>query len=121
MIFLNINNIEEIVFTDKKVRELFPSYKYLFDSFDLSKVSPALKQLGVRCFNDFLKKVTKEEIKNLENYLNDSVEVELLNLDLTKNINSNIDEIEFELPNNYNNIDLTIYRKGKDIKVTLWK
>ena len=121
MIFLNINNVEEIIFTDKKAREYFPNYKYLFDSFDLSNVSPSLRQLGVRCLNDFLKKVTIGELKNFEKYIKDSLQIEDLNLDLVKNINGNIDDIEFNLPDNYNNIDLTIYRNGKGVKVTLWK
>lgn len=121
MIFLNINNVEEIIFTDKKVRELLPDYKYLFDSFDLSKVSTGLKQLGVRCFNDFLKKVSQEQLTQVENYFKNKIKVEFLNLDLIKNINGNIDEVEFYLPEVYNNIDLAVYRKKDEIKITLWK
>jgi len=121
MIFLSINNIEELVFTDKKVREVLPSYKYLFDSYDLSKVSPALKQLGIRCFNDFLKKVNQNDLELLSKYLKNEIKVEFINTDCVKNIDCNFDEVEFYLPNNYNNIDLCVYRKGESLNITLWK
>lgn len=121
MIFLNINNVEELIFTDKKVREFLPDYKYLFDSFDLSKVSPALKQLGIRCFNDFLKKIKKDELINVEKYLNQEIKIEDFNLDLIKNLQGNIENLEFIMPENYNNIDLVVYRKKDEVKITLWK
>lgn len=121
MIFLNINNVEELIFIDKKTREFLPNYKYLFDSFDLSKVSPALKQLGVRCLNDFLKKIKKEDLIPVEKYLNEKIVIEEFNLDLVKNLEGNTENLEFVLPELYNNIDLAIYRKKDEIKVTLWK
>ena len=121
MIFLSINNIEDVVFTDKKIRSLLPKYKYLFDSFDVSKMSPALRQLGVKCLNDFLNKLEKEDLNVISNYLNEKVELNQLNLDLTKNINCDIHETEFNLPEIYNCLDLAVYRKKNELKITLWK
>ena len=99
MIFLSINNIEDLIFTDKKIRGLLPKYKYLFDSFDLSKVSPALRQLGIRCLTDFLKQIKEEDLKIIETYLNQKVEVNQLNLDLVKNIETDINYAELEFIN----------------------
>jgi hypothetical protein len=121
MIFLSINNIEDLIFTDKKIRGLLPKYKYLFDSFDLSKVSPALRQLGIRCLTDFLKQIKEEDLKIIETYLNQKVEVNQLNLDLVKNIETDINYAELELPEFYNCIDISIYRKKDELKISLWK
>ena len=121
MIFLSINNIEDVIFNDKKIRPLLPKYKYLFDSFDLSKVSPSLRQLGIRCLNDFLKQIKEDDLKIIENYLNQKVEVNELNLDLVKNIEVDIDYAELELPNFYNCIDFAVYRKKNEVKISLWK
>lgn len=121
MIFLSINNIEDLIFNDKKIRPLLPKYKYLFDSFDLSKVSPSLRQLGVRCLNDFLKQIKQDDLKIIENYLNQKIEISDLNLDLVKNISSDIDCAELELPSFYNCIDIAIYRNKNEVKISLWK
>ena len=121
MIFLNINNIEEIIFKNKDIRVKLPDFKYLFDAYDLGMFSPSLKSLAMRCLNDFLKKCTKKEIDVLRDFLKDDVEIMKLNADPVMLFDNDINDLELLLSNDYNCSDVCIYRKGNQIKGLLWK
>jgi hypothetical protein len=121
MIFLDLNNVEDIVFKNKNLRIQFPHFKYLFDSYDLGMVSISLKSLAMRCLNEFIKKCTDEDIKKLEEFLNDEVEISKLNVDPVLFFDGEKDNLEFELPEDYNCVDICIYRKKDNIKGLLWK
>lgn len=121
MIFLNINNIEEIVFKDKQLRANLSEFKYLFDAYDLGMFSLSLKSLAMRCLNDFLKKCTQKEIEIIKNYLKDDVEVVKLNSDPVMLVESDISDLELNISNEYNCLDICIYRKDNFVKGILWK
>lgn len=121
MIFLNLNNVEEIVFKDKNLRLKLFEYKYLFDSYDLAMFSPSLKSLGMRCLNEFIKKCNNKNLQTLKEHLNDDVEIVRLNLDPVLMFESNIDDLELILSNDYNCSDICIYRKENQIRGMLWK
>lgn len=121
MIFLNLNNVEEIIFKDKKLRIKLQEYKYLFDSYDLAMFSPSLKSLGMRCLNEFIKKCNKKDLEILKEYFNDDVEIVRLNLDPVLIFESEVDNLELILSSDYNCSDICIYRKENQIRGMLWK
>jgi len=43
---INLQNIEEIIFLDKKVQEHLPEYRYLFDQWNLAHRVSGLKQMA---------------------------------------------------------------------------
>ena len=121
MIFLNLNNVEEIVLKDKQLRLKLPDYKYLFDSYDLAMFSTSLKTLAMRCLNDFLKKCIKNDLLVIGEYLKDTVEIVKLNLEPVVLFDSDINYLELALSKDYNCIDVCLYRKENIVKGILWK
>ena len=121
MIFLDLNNIEDIVFKNKQLRFQLPHFKYLFDSYDLGMFSITLKSLAMRCLNEFIKKCTNDDIKILEEFLKEKIEISKLNVDPVVLFESDLNNLEFNMSVDYNCIDVCLYRNKDQIKGILWK
>lgn len=121
MIYLDLNNVEDIVFKNKELRLKFPHFKYLFDSYDLGMLSISLKSLAMRCLNDFIKKCTSDDVKKLEDFLKEKIEISKLNVDPVVLFKGTLEDLEFNLPEDYNCIDVCLYRNKNEIKGVLWK
>jgi hypothetical protein len=81
----------------------------------------ALTILLIICLVYKIIELSKDDMKIISKILNDEV---ILTEDISKtifNIKTTTDLLEKDLPYDFNLIDLSIYRKGNNIGVTLWK
>ena len=120
MIKLNIQNVEELVFSDKDLRKKIPDYNHLFASWDLSKMSLSLRNLGKKAVLDFLSSLQPEHVEIISQHINFSVELEILDYRLVKNITTTLINVEGEL-DQVGNYNLTPYREGEQVYITAWK
>lgn len=118
---INLQNLEELIFFEKKVWSLFPEFRYLFDQWAISKRMPGMQNLGKRSLIDFLNSLEKEHIDKLEEYFQDTILVDKIDYHTVKNYNTTIEKIESELCQFQGFSDLSVFRKGDQIKITLWK
>ena len=117
---INLKNIEELIFFDKKLQLLFPEFRHYFDQWQLGKRIPGMEYLGQRSVLDVLNSLDKERILKLETYFSDTILVDKLDNRLVVNFDCNLE--------NCNQIceydgykDFCFHKDGNGIKVTFWR
>jgi hypothetical protein len=118
---LSLSNVEELVFSNKRVVASLPQYKSLFDSWLLSKRVSHLRNLGHRAILDFLESVSEDEVEIISIVNNIDLHYQKISFKRYKNLNSKINEVEKDLLNVSNFIDMCVYRKKDEVRVFLWK
>lgn len=118
---LSIKELEDFVFSNKIIQSKLPKYKFLFDGWRIAQSSPSLKSLATRCLLDFSSLVTEEDLKIIKDELNVEVSVPSLAYNHTKFFKTDIDKLEFLLEDVSNYTETVLYRKGKEIRVLLWR
>lgn len=121
MLVLNFKNIEQFVFGNKEVRLLLPDFSYLFNQWQLSQKTPALRQLGKRALMDFLNFIEQSHVEALESYFNTKVVIEKLDYHMVKNVQTAIDTAEVELDKEDVYSNLSISRKDKQLYISFWR
>ncbi len=117
---LNINNVEDLIFLDRNVRKLLPRHKTFFDQWTLAYITPGMKGLGRRTVFSFLNELSDDDIKVLEGYFKDKVEVTRLNANL-------VETYKFPLENAKDGLDgmmpgnLSLYRDERHLYVCAWR
>lgn len=89
---INLQNIEEIVFFDKKAQALFPEHRHLFDQWQIGQRVPGMKPLAQRSVLDFLNSLDKKNILKLEEYLNDTISVDKLDYRIVANHDCHVED-----------------------------
>lgn len=115
---INLKNIEEIIFFDKKIHNLLPEFKHFFDQWLIGKKIPTLSSMGNKSILDLLDSIQDEQIKKLEEYFGQSVIVVKINTNLVNNISLNLDEslcgfIEYK--------DFCAYRTKDKVFLSFWR
>jgi hypothetical protein len=118
---LNLQNVEDLVFFDKKVWGVIPEFRPLFEQWALSKRAPGLQNLGKRSLIDFLNSLEKSHLDKLEEYFGDIIVLDKIDYHTVKNYNGKMDEIRSELCQFGGFFDFSAYRKGDQISLTFWK
>lgn len=122
MIVINIKNVEQLVFLNKKVRDLLPDFRHLFDQWRLSQMSPLLRSVGKRSLLDFLIGVNNQHILILNEFFNDDVTIDRLDYHTVMNMECSAEELEDKL----NEIQpqypyFSTSRKGNQVYISFWK
>lgn len=120
MIKINIKNVEELIFYDRKIHKLFPEFKNFFDQWSLAQSTPGLKTLASRTSLEFLNSLREEHTRLLEEYFRDKVFIEKLNSDLIANFESSLDNIE-GLCKFTAYKDFCLTRNRENLKITFWR
>jgi len=81
---INFQNVEHIIFFDKKAPEILPEFRHLFDQWRLGKLVSALSSLGAKSVLDLLNSLNSDHIKRLENHFGVSIIVNKLESNVTK-------------------------------------
>lgn len=116
---LDPTNAEELIFYDSNIRNIFPEFHQLFQQWEFSKLSPALKPLGKKSILDMLNSLTKEHIDKLSGYFKTEVTIDKIDYHTVKNIQVSLDELsEIQLEGLKN---LALSRKGNQIYICSWK
>ena len=118
---LSLSNVEELVFSNKRVVASLPQYKSLFDSWLLSKRVSHLRNLGHRAILDFLESVSEDEVEIISIVNNVDLNYQKISFKRYKNLNSQINQVEKDLLSASNFIDMCVYRKKDEVRVFLWK
>jgi hypothetical protein len=121
MIVLNLNNVEELIFSDNKLQNKLSEFKHLFDSWKLSQRFPSLRSLGKRSASMLLQHLSSEHKIILEQYFQNEIKVDILDNRILKNINTSVEDLHrdvFQI-DDFSNIALS--RNGDQIYISCWR
>lgn len=122
MITLNFANVQELVFKNPDIHALLPECRDRFQQWKLGQSIPSLRPIAQKAFLDFLNNLTPEQIKILENYFKDTVEVERLDYTLIKNYKVSVSESE-DWIQKIGDLDgeIVLYRDADTVYISVWK
>lgn len=120
-IILSSKNIEDIIFKNKKITAKLTKHKQIFDNWNMSQIIPTLRFIRSESISKLLKIIDDDDIAIIKDILNDEVVVDSDSSSIVKNIQGDIDMLEFKLPEDFNCIEFCLYRSKESIGVTLWK
>jgi len=118
---LNLQNVEDLVFFNKKIWEILPEFRSLFEQWALGKRTPGLQNLGKRSLIDFLNSLEKTHLDKLEEYFKDIILLDKIDYHTVHNYNGKIEEIQSKLCKFNGFIDFSVYRKDDQINLTFWR
>jgi len=119
MIQIGFHNAAELLFQNQLIKNEFPKFKHLFDSWAMAQKVSHLKSLGIRSVVDFLNSVTKEDVEIISSIFKMEVNIMKPDLNAYRNIKGNIENFEFQLPLFNNVMDFHVYRKGEEVSVLI--
>ena len=70
---INLQNIEQLLFFDKKAQALLPEFRHFFDQWQLGQRIPGMKTLGQRSVLELLNSLNEKHIRKLEEYFNEEI------------------------------------------------
>ena len=118
---INLQNVEQLIFSDNNLRRLLPEFQALFDSWKVAQMAPALRNLGKRSILDFLQGLQDSHIEILEGYFKEVVTVEKLDYHIVRNISSDIDDAELVLDEFSGFVDVAAYRDENQLYISMWR
>lgn len=120
-VILDINNVEQLVFNNKKVIASLPQHKQIFDSWLLSKRVPSFRNLEQKSIMDFLEKVTEEELEIISIVNNVEIDNVSKTFARTLKIKAKPEQLALLLQGVSNFEGFCCYRNKEEVKVFLWK
>jgi len=70
---INLQNIEQLLFFDKKAQALLPEFRHFFDQWQLGQRIPGMKTLGQRSVLELLNSLNENHLRKLEEYYADTI------------------------------------------------
>lgn len=117
---INIKNIEELIFYDRKLQKFFPEFQHFFNQWQLGQNIPALKTLAKRSVVELLNSLEEKHLKILEDYFQEKIFISKLDNNIIANYQSILEE-EHELCKFVNFQDFCVTRNKDNFKVTFWR
>jgi hypothetical protein len=117
---INFQNIEEIIFFDKKVKEMLPEFRHLFDQWQLGKTIPALGGLGSRSVLDLLNSLESEHLEKLEKYFRQKVTINKIDNSIVKNYSFSPQDSD-DLCGFIEYKEFCAYRSKDSIHLSFWR
>jgi hypothetical protein len=118
---INLKNIEELIFYDKKVQSLLPDLRNFFDQWSLGQRFPGMKTLAQRSVLDLLNSLNNEHIFKLQEHFGDIIILDKIDNRLVANYSANIDSFENELCQFTGYRDFCLTRKNNKLEITFWR
>ena len=118
---LNFKNIESIVFESSDLRDKLVNHKMLFNTWNVGKVHPSLRNYSQKACFDLINKLDESDIKILEDHFQEKIYIKKINYKSIINDVLDKDKLEQYLNNDsFIQKNISLHRVGNEIKVTLW-
>jgi hypothetical protein len=117
---LNLQNIEDIFFMDKKIQRLFPEFQHYFDQWLVSKRVPGMQTLGKKTLLDTLNSLETIHLDKLREYFNCEIILEKIDYHIVKNKEFTLDNMS-ELCEFADYTDFCVTRTDQKVEVTFWR
>ena len=122
MVEINLFNVEELIFLDKKVQKQIPEFFHLFEQYRLSKMTPALRLLGKRSVMEFLQGLKDEHLEILEGYFGNRVTLSKTDHHIVKNLVFSLDSTELgSMKGTEGYPNFCCHRDGNQVYLSFWR
>ena len=118
MLIINLQNVKDLIISDKKATSLLSEFQHFFDTWKFSVRFPTFRSLGEKALIDFLLSLKPEHIKILEQYFGQPISVDTMDYRIVKNIKMSLNE-EGNLLDGFPNF--SIYRNSDNLYITNWR
>lgn len=120
MLTINLQNIEDLVFLDKKLQSQLPEFRHFFDQWRLAQHAPALRPMGRRAMLDLLNSLDNHNAL-LSRYFGTSVTIDKLDYHLVKNYDFPLEGIETEINKVEGYMNFSAYRDKDHFYISFWR
>lgn len=117
---INLKNIEELIFYDRKLHKFFPEFQHFFSQWQLGQSIPSLKNLSKRSVIECLNSLESKHLKILEEYFKEQVLIDKIDDNIIATHENCIQNVE-ELCKFSNFQDFCITRDHNNYKITFWR
>ncbi len=122
MLNINLQNIEELLFKNSKIKNLLPEFQHFFDNWAISYRMPALKTIRKQSLINLLNSLNEEHVEKISKFLGDIVIVEQLDYHIIKNFKFSVNDfIERELTNYNSYTNIAVSRTADNLYISLWR
>jgi hypothetical protein len=118
---LSYKDVEFIIFNNQQLQEKLPRFKNLFQSYSITRNHPTFKHFSARIVFEFMNMIEPSEVQVVSDFLDEQVRFDKFSFNLTSNITSNVDELEFSLGATKGFIEMVAYRNKDEVKITCWR
>jgi hypothetical protein len=121
MMLINLKNIEEIIFFDKKLQQLLPDFDHVFKTWSLGKKISALKHLSQKAIFDFIDSLNDSHIEILKKYFQtNEIKISSINPHIVNNYIFELKSSEEELNKLQLHGNFFIYRDESKLYIDIW-
>lgn len=122
MLTINLQNVEELIFKNQEIKQLFPELRQIFDKWLLSYRSPALSNMRKLAMIELLNAFDIARIEKLSKHLKDMIFVESLDTNMVKNLEFYVNSpMEETLTRHQNYGNMAISRNANQVYISLWR
>ena len=118
---LNIKTIEEIIFLNKKIHNLLPHHMDLINAWIAGYKNILLKFLKHKSAFELLSIIDEKDLKILADFYKEEVVLENAITKIIIDIKSSKESLESELPDDFNLLDMSCFRRKDEVKIVLWR
>jgi hypothetical protein len=119
---INLSNVEELVFQDKKLQRLLPEFIHLFHQYRLAKMTPALRTMGQRTLLDFLNGLKSLHLEIIQDYFGQEITLFKTDHHIVKNLKVPLDNTIEELKGiEWLHPSLCVHRDKDYLYLSFWR
>jgi len=118
---LSIKEIEDFVLSNQIIIRKLSKYKFLFDTYFLGKSVPGLQNASRRALIDFINLATQEDKDIISEILGREIKFPSFRVSQVKSFSTDIDFLENLIDDASNYNETILFRKGREVKVLLWR
>ena len=115
---INLKNVEDLIFFDKKAQAALPDFKDLFDQWHLGRMIPALNGIGNKSIFDLINSLESKHLESLERYFGEKIIFNKIETGIVKNHSINLSD---NLCGFSEYKDFFAYRNKNEIFISFWR
>lgn len=121
MLEINLNNVEELVLKDSRLRSLLPDLQSYFDTWLLGQQVAGLKPLAARTKIDFLYAIQPQHLAVIRKYLGRELSIRTFDFRSVANCNCDIGDTLECLDGMEAYSEIVAHRDADSIRITAWR
>jgi hypothetical protein len=118
---INIQNIEKIIFYDKKIWEHIPELKNFYNQWCLSQKALGMRDIGKRAVINFMEQLNDNHISKLEKYFGETILIDKIDHNILICMSLDKSAIEQTLCKYDNYKDFFITRNKNQVSICFWR
>ena len=121
MIEINLNNVEDLVLKDSRLRSMLPDIQSYFDTWFLGQHAAGLRSLASRTKVDLLYALQPQHIAIISKYLGCEVTVRPFDSNTVTNCNCLVADALQCLDGLAEYAEIIVHRHGENLHLTAWR